>query len=386
MKHTCLFVAVASALCLFGCQKEEMPQYDFFEYDQPIDLSDLLSIYDWVERGEYDPDDFDSLLMTQLIPDLPEDDTYLFEDTTFALRIPEYRDSPNPFLAQAESFYNSCAFCKNVWSNYEVWYRVYSAYEENDETITQCIDTMSVDFIADEDLRAAALRYREGLVQLLYIGPDSDEQPDLGPGDLRDAYVRVIEQKAADYLFFENQEAFVDSLRKMKDIALTLAEGKLRRYQKDKEHQVRIMLEELASCQNFDEQCSLWQLWANCPPPLDDEDRWIAAVGCRLMNSGRYSPVMDDVWTMWRAMVQMFFGQSRDSYIPNQYYNEYRKTCYVSCLRHIERFPNDNYAMNSAAVLYGYHNLLRYGIFPYGNDGYVEYMQQLGQRFKKEEE
>ena len=413
MKHAYPFLALTCALCLFGCQNgqkapeeqqeaeeqqetkeqqeaEEVIQYAFFEYDQPVDLSDLYRVYDWVERGEYDRDDFDSLLMLKLFPDLParytdEFGDLLFENKTYALRIPEYKNSPNPFLAQAESFYNSCALAHTVWSDYESLVSVYTILDGDDESIAECrkdyeraVKKTRVDYIADEDLREGARQFRDSMALLIAAGPDGDVA-----NRLFATYSGLISQKAADYLFYEDREAFIDSLKRT-DFLLGTVEEKLRRYQESKEHQVRVMLEELCSCQTFDEQCALWRNWANCPPPMNNEDRWIAAVGCRLMSGGRFSPILDDVWTVWRAMMQPFFGFSISSDIPNVYYNIYRKKCYVTCLKHIERFPNDPYAMNSAAVLYGYHNMSRFGF--YGNAGYMEYMQQLGQRFKKEKE
>ena len=58
---------------------------------------------------------------------------------------------------------------------------------------------------------------------------------------------------------------------------------------------------------------SLEQNLANCEKSgIDDE--WIAIVGCALMKSGKYSPVLHRIWITWRTICQgLYFG--RDSSI-----------------------------------------------------------------------
>ena len=97
------------------------------------------------------------------------------------------------------------------------------------------------------------------------------------------------------------------------------------------------------------------------------------------MESGNYSPILHRIWITWRAISQgLYFGSSRDSSIPNQYYNEYRKMCYVSCLKRIERHPDDIYAMNCAAAIGGRTNMNRFGQNYFGNEAM---MNRFGQNY-----
>lgn len=43
-------------------------------------------------------------------------------DTAFALQLLQYAETNQPFLANAEVFYNSCLLAFNVWSNHELWH------------------------------------------------------------------------------------------------------------------------------------------------------------------------------------------------------------------------------------------------------------------------
>ena len=105
MKFTHLLATMCCAICLVSCEKKEYS--DLFDYSDPVDLSAILQAYDWYQH--YEGDNKDSILYTKIDLELPEDEFYLFEDTAFVLRVPEYAGSKQPFLANAEDFYNSCA-------------------------------------------------------------------------------------------------------------------------------------------------------------------------------------------------------------------------------------------------------------------------------------
>ena len=123
MKFTHLLAAICCAVSLIGCGEEKLS--DLFDYSKPVDLSIILQAYDWYQ--DFEGEGKDSILYTKTGLNLPEDEFYLFEDTTFVLHAPEYADSKQPFLANAEDFYNSCAMLWNIWSNYEIWYRGHTA-------------------------------------------------------------------------------------------------------------------------------------------------------------------------------------------------------------------------------------------------------------------
>ena len=366
---------------LLGCKSNES-QSDSFDYSKPVDLSTILQAYDWYQR--YEGGDKDSILYTKIGLELPEDEFYLFEDTSFVLRVPEYAVSKQPFLANAEDFYNSCALSWNVWSNYEVWYRGHTAdLLRYDEEVKGCIRAVSVNIIYDKDVRKAAQDFMDSLLKLMKSEPD-DWDEDANPMKSLISFGDVVESKA--YKFYDDEETFVSSLDSVMDIAEGMVMDKFQHYlDASEDGQVQIMLGELATCQNFDEQCSLWRNWANCDKSSID-DEWIAAVGSALMESGNYSPILHRIWITWRAINQgLYFGSSRDSSIPNQYYNEYRKMCYVSCLKRIERRPDDIYAMNCAAAIGGRTNMNRFGQNFFGNEAMIERAMMMPKRYHSEE-
>lgn len=376
MKITRLIVAMCCAISLVSCVEKE--HSDLFDYSDPVDLSTILQAYDWYLH--YEGDNKDSILYTKFGLELPEDEFYLFEDTAFVLRVPEYTDSKQPFLANAEDFYNSCALSWNVWSNYEVWYRGHTAdLLRYDEEVKRSIEAVSVNIIKDKEVRKAAQDFKDSIIKLMKTEPDKWDE-DTAPMDLLISFGDVVESKA--YKFYNDEETFVASLDSVMDIAEGMVLDKFQHYlDASEDDQIQVMLGELATCRNFDEQCSLWRNWANCDKSgIDDE--WLLAVGCALMESGNYSPILHRIWITWRAIYQgLYFGSSRDSSIPNQYYNEYRKMCYVSCLKRIEKHPEDVYAMNCAAAIGGRTNMNRFGQNYFGNEAMIESAMMMPKRY-----
>ena len=364
------------AMSLVSCGEEK--QTDLFDYSDPVDLTVILQAYDWYQH--YEGDNKDSILYTKFNLELPEDEFYLFEDTAFVLRVPEYANSKQPFLANAEDFYNSCALSWNVWSNYEVWYRGYTAdLLRYDDEVKNSIKAVSVNIIKDKDVRKAAQDFENSILKLMKTEPDKWDE-DFSPIDLLISFGDVVESKA--YKFYDDEETFVVSLDSVMDIAEWMVMDKFQHYlDASEEEQIQVMLGELATCGNFDEQCSLWRNWANCDKSgIDDE--WILAVGRALMESGNYSPILHRIWITWRAINQgLYFGSSRDSSIPNQYYNEYRKMCYASCLKRIESHTDDIYAMNCAAAIGGRTNMNRFGQNYFGNEAMIERAMMMPKRY-----
>jgi len=381
MSIKCFLFAVLSTASFLSCDEKEYPE--LFDYSEPVDLSYILQAYDWQQH--YEGDDEYTILWSKIVPGLPEDDFSLFEDTSFVLRVPEYADSKQPFLDNAEDFYNGCSFAWNIYSNFEVWYRGHTAdLLRDDDDVKQSIQGISVDFIQDRAIRKAAQNLKDSVLLLIETTPDQwDEQVDVM--DCMITYGDVIESKG--YKFYDDEDAFVQSLDSVTDIAEGMVMNKFQRYlDASEDDQLGVILGELAVCRNFDEQCSLWRNWANCDKSVL-ENEWLVGVGLALMKSGNYSPIMNRIWVTWRALCQtMFFGMSRDSAIPNYYYNEFRKMCYVSCLKRIASHPDDVYAMNCAAAIGGRTNMNRFGQNYFGNEAMIEGVVMMPKRYNSEDD
>lgn len=377
MKAKQLLILIFSTIAVLSCGKDGNP--DLFDNSPTVDLNEILQAYDWYQHSE--DEDKETLLLQKIASGMPNNDEFwLFDDTSFVIHVPEYANSKQPFLANAEDFYNSCAYAWNIWSNQEIWYRGHTAdLLREDEDVKTSIRSISTEFIRDKDVRKAANQARDSLLMVMDTNPKEWDE-DFDPMDIIINFANVIENKA--YKFYDAEEAFVDSLDSINSMAVGMARHKFMHYlDADEEHQLATMLGELATCRNFDEQCSLWCLWANCKESTL-EDEWLVAVGRRLMDSGYYNPLLNRIWITWRVLCQtMYFGMSRDSAIPNHYYNAYRRKCYLTCLKRIERHPDDVFAMNCAAAIGVRVNLNRFGQNYFGNEAMIEEAMMMPNRY-----
>ncbi len=376
-----IVLSVLVVLSAHSCKNET--QVESYDNCEPIDLSNILQAYDWQQK--YEGEDETTILWSKIVPGIPEHEFYLFEDTSFVLRVPEYAYSKQPFLAHAEDFYNSCAISWNIYSNFEVWYRGNTSdLLRNNDEVKLATNNINVCIIHDAEVRKSAQNFKNSILLLMATSPNNWKE-NVDAMDLVFLFGDVIESKA--YKFYDDKDEFVISLDSVTNAAESLAMDRFQHYlDANEDDQLKIILGELAACGSFDEQCSLWRNWANCKKSVI-EDEWLVGVGMSLMKSGNYSPILHRIWVTWRALCQsFFFGMSRDSAIPNHFYNEYRKMCYVTCLKRIEKYPDDVYAMNCAAALGGRTNMNRFGQNYFGNEAMIEEAMMLPKRFHSEDE
>lgn len=395
MWSTGLALCLLSAMALSGCSgaskgntkdvevaKSNENRSSSFEYSMPVDLTDILQAYELYQKSS--ADEQESILFSFVDEEMCEGEVTLFEDTSFVIRLPEYRDSKIPFLAVAEEFYNNCSFAWNIWSNFEVWYRGKTAGDlRSDKDIIQSIRAFDLKTIRDVELNKAAQSYRDSILVLMSMGLDEWDDAH-NAWNVRGTYIDVITKKACR--FYEDRDEFQDRYNIIVDFAEGLGDDKFSHFvNTNEDEQLKVMLSELNTCANFDEQCSLWRRWANSKESKGEES-WLVAVGNKLMESGNYNPNLNRIWITWRTLCQIYYcGVSKDSVIPNPFYNQYRRICYQTCLKRIENHPDDIFAMNCAASLSGNPNVIRIGDFPNGNDAVIDASQMMPERFKSDD-
>lgn len=357
-------------MVLVGCSGVAQQPDGVFNYEKPVDLSDVMTTYN--EHATSDEADW-------MVPEgWTEGMGYeIFEDTSFVVNAPQYQKSKQLFLKSAEDFYNSCALAHNLRSNVEMLARELTTEKE----VVQSIRKIGVDFLYNPGLKARAQVLEDSLIIVLQK-PEEKCGEDDNCMNLFGIFAQEIEKHVVP--FYQDEKAFADSLQSMGNLMQKMTEKQFKIYQNtNEEERTKVILKLLNDCENFDEQCSLFLNWANCQES-SYEDEWIIMVAVRLMRSGKYNPMLFNIWLDWRCLTQGMLGASRDSEIPNQMYNQMRKRCYITCLKRIEEYPQDALAMNCAAVLAGRVNILRSGAFMFGNDGILEMHEFMPKRFDEQ--
>ena len=382
MKTIHLLLAACVAMLVTSCTKNDKTQTDpIFDYSPAVDLSSVLEAYDWYQKegGQSEDDIYD--LQNRLMS-TPDSEVWLCTDTSFIVHLPQYANAKHPFLPFAEDFYNGMVYGWNVWSNVEVWFRSMTSSELFDEDeVKESVKSISIDFLHDTDILQAAERYRNVLLKSFDDLPKVwEDEPPYMPYALLNEYLEAIDNKT--YKFYEDPETFADSLDSVIQKVEALALERFRSYEQAKgDEQLKVMLDLLANASNFDEQCSLWRNWSNSMQS-STENVWVLAVAEKLMNSGYYSPILNKIWFTFRALTQTeYYGASRDSEIPNHFYNDFRRKCYVSCLDRIQRHPDDRCAMACAYSIAGRVNLNRFGQYMMGNEAVPEIISLLPNRY-----
>lgn len=354
-------------LLLLGYGKAFGQEYDgLLMHSEPVDISRYLEVCDWLSLHSEDDNYYneqDSLIDL----DLPTDDDYsvLYSGKSYAVSVPKYYRSKNPFIRYAQNLYNGFVYARNMYCNYEVWIRINSTYLSDlsywvdDKDIISATKKIRASVIRDRKLRRVARKSKEAIVEHLKKGYDEETEFE-GIDALMSFCDLVYDRSLKLQDMIDTANHIVDSIW---GVNVGIAQERLQRYlDAEEDNRLRIMLEEMAACRDFDEQCVLWINWV-MNRDFDDY-MFILATGCVLMDSGNYSPVLDEVWDTWRSFFQpLFHGASVDALIPNAYYNKYRKKCFITCLKHIDKHPDDVYAMMCAANLAVNSNIERYGGF-----------------------
>ena len=94
----------------------------------------------------------------------------------------------------------------------------------------------------------------------------------------------------------------------------------------------------------------------------------------KLMESGKFSRYLHEVWRTWRCLKQVAESPSRDGMILNLEYNKMRFKCLETIRGQIMQNPNDIYAINDFCFLATYDNITRYSEYMFGNSAPLEHM------------
>ena len=404
MRTTYFFIACLLSAFMSGCKGERHaadsdPNYDgIFAHRAPVDMTPVLDIYNWATESG------DSIDMTELVlklvpaaaryilADTPDDEIgnkwYInMTDTIPVLCIPDELRTKYNLYSNAEQYYNGYMLLFNMESLYEIcFWNLDKPEEERIFTSDEVMDALrgiKIDVMRDPEDRMCIEDARDSVLDYLATYPGYYRMDDTKPM----IYLANVMERIDRYSYFyyegdmEPIEATIDSAMNIVH-AGQWAQERFERYLKASEdEQLEVMLREMAECKDFDEQCDLWCLWSDSRQSLD-EDLWVIAVGTRLMDSEQYTPMAVLIWLRWRVLFQeAFCGMSRDSAIPNDYYNEYRKKCFVASILHFERHEEDIFSMFLAEYMLSRSNMNRLGGW-LGNNAMYEGPELMPKRYE----
>ena len=282
-------------------------------------------------------------------------------------------DIEDPRIMKLVDIYNTSVAVNDIFSDFDLYMRL-DFFEEDAVNAIQGVD-FSV--IRNEQYRDSLENYRKKMLFLVGKDPDQFDMDVDNPYVYRGAMTDLIGSEMQPFLdgldydyfdsvYFNNEkiEGLREYINKRGDAELV---GELR--------------EKLEGAKSFDAQCAYAVELAHAYDANHEIVRSLPIFES-LMNAGKYSIYLVDVWRTWRCVIQPIVGgHSKDSYIPNDKFNEMRRKCSYSTLVYLQNHLDDKVAANQYVVLSATRNIEREGIYNFGNQIAMEEMDLFPERY-----
>ena len=266
------------------------------------------------------------------------------------------------------SLANSYAILRAAYCDAELWFRF-------GMVVNDSIGHVHLDSIWDLEARNAVDKYVKTLVDILPRDTALWNQSDsilwdkvwsayttcadkLSKRFALRHYGKITEKDVVKYMdikqFIPNYDSIYDLRRKQSE---------------ENERYLLLMAEQTPS---FDRECLYTIEYAH--QRRHEEPHKAIPMLEKLMESGKFSRYLHEVWRTWRCLKQVAESPSRDGIILNLEYNKMRYKCLKTILGQIMQAPKDIYAINDFCFLATYDNIIRYSEFMFGNSAPLEHM------------
>lgn len=131
------------------------------------------------------------------------------------------------------------------------------------------------------------------------------------------------------------------------------------------------LLYRVLSATDFARKCVLAREYAysNYIQPQGNDAEVVAVID-NILRANKYSPLLRDLWRMWRVLLQLdiFADLSNDAAIYNLFYNDMRNRIALVYIAHLNTHPADEIALKQFIGLSLDHNIVRNSACMYGNN------------------
>lgn len=266
------------------------------------------------------------------------------------------------------SLANSYAILRAAYCDAELWFRF-------GMVVNDSIGQVHLDSVWDLEARNAVDKYVKTLVDILPRDTTLWDQSDsilwdkvwsayttcadkLSKRFSLNHYGKITEKDVVRYM---NIEQFIPNYDSIYDLR--------RKQSEENERYLLLMAEQTPS---FDRECLYTIEYAH--QRRHEEPHKAIPMLEKLMESGKFSRYLHEVWRTWRCLRQVAESPSRDGMILNLEYNKMRYKCLKTILTQIMQDPKDIYAINDFCFLATYDNITRYSEFMFGNSAPLEHM------------
>ena len=268
--------------------------------------------------------------------------------------------------------YNSAVVMNSIMTDFDLQMR----FDMTDEVV-EAAKIMDVTKVRELEVQDSLNAYKEEMLYMLSADPDSVDMNIHNPWK---AYYDLFAYLSEKYYIETFGQIDKENIWEEYDHCQSVPEWEELREKRGNEDMVEELKAKYQQAKDFDarciyaiELCHAYEAYIYSPK-ADKEYFENPAIPLMqsLMEEGQYSLYLNELWQKWRVLYQSTKGASRDSEIPNWIYNDYRNKCCSTILSYIEEHPQDMQAINQYLLMACKENILRYGVFEYGNQYVVE--------------
>lgn len=138
------------------------------------------------------------------------------------------------------------------------------------------------------------------------------------------------------------------------------------------------LLDMVLSETDFQKKCILARefAYANYNSGANRDDKQVVAVIDKLLRANEYSPLLGELWSMWRCLLQadILGGRSNDSAMYNLFYNQMRNKIALMYIAQLSSNTHDKLAFKEFSDLTTTYNIVRNSEFMFGNNANLDEM------------
>lgn len=146
------------------------------------------------------------------------------------------------------------------------------------------------------------------------------------------------------------------------------------------------LLQQVLRESDFNKKCVLARefAYANYKSPYRDDKELVAVID-PILRSNKYSPLLSELWLMWRTALQknILRGPSNDSAMFNLFYNDMRNRIALIYIGYLKTHPHDKLAFNKFATLSMEYNITRNSGCLFGNNSLLNEMSLYDEIWNK---
>lgn len=315
---------------------------------------------------------------------LENDIATLWNDSLFLDRISKQSKwletgSEDQQIQYLTDVYNAFTAIHDIFSGFDFFMRLES---ENDNERQSVLDK-DLSVIKNQQMRDSLILYQSKMAELFDVDLDEVDTDIYNPFVYRnDIEATLVEPYNEElYKHFTDDEYY-----EIYDNCTSVPEMQELKAKRGDKTLVAELVDKLKNASDFDAQC-VYAIELTHAYDAARENVKAIPLLVSLMDAEVYSIYLDEVWRTWRCLMQpLVGGHSKDSFIPNDGYNLYRKKCAQTTLHHIMQNPDDIIAVGQFGYLASLRNIDREGQYIYGNQVAIEEITLFYERYNFDEE